>query len=298
MEKYVVFHVEGGLGKNVASTAVIPAIKKKYKDRKLVVLASWPEIYLNNPHIHRVYRLGTSPYFWDDYINKKDSIFLRREPYFETGHIMQKDSLIKTWHQMYDLEYSGKELPQIYMNMMQSAYSQMWRREKPVMVLHTNGGPIMDNQPVYSWSRDIPFHLATEIVNKFGNQYHIIQVCKHDNQRIQSPLVEHVVRQMSNYELFTLLHVSAKRVLIDSCLQHAAAAFNLPSTVLWVGTRPNIFGYDVHNNIVANKPADNLKLPDSVYFDFQLGGLYHECPYTNFEEIFDTKKVLDEIERF
>ena len=39
MEKYVVFHVEGGLGKNVASTAVIKNIAEKYKDRKLIVMS-------------------------------------------------------------------------------------------------------------------------------------------------------------------------------------------------------------------------------------------------------------------
>jgi hypothetical protein len=63
MEKFVVFHVEGGLGKNVASTAIIKNIYKKYPDRKLIVVCSFPEIFLNNPYIHRVYRLGVSPIF-------------------------------------------------------------------------------------------------------------------------------------------------------------------------------------------------------------------------------------------
>lgn len=298
MEKYLVFHVEGGLGKNIGATSVLPALKSKYKDRKLVVMASWPEVFLNNPHVHRVYRLGATPYFWDEYVKNSDTLFMRREPYFESGHITQKDNLIKTWHKMYDLEYKEGIRPEIHMNMMQAAYSQMWRREKPVMVLHTSGGPIADGQPVYAWTRDIPQPLANEIVNRFGSQYHIIQICKDQSQAIQHPSVESVFKSLSNYELFSLLLVSAKRVLIDSCLQHAAAAFNLPSTVLWIGTKPNIFGYDIHNNITANTPSGNTKLPDSVYFDFQLGGLYHECPYKDVNEIFDTKKVLDEIEKF
>jgi hypothetical protein len=200
---------------------------------------------------------------------------------------------------MFELPFDKDvDLPELHMNMVQTFYAQQWRRDKPVMLLHTHGGPIMDGQPLYAWTRDMSPLLMQAIVQQFSSQYHIIQVCKDPNQAIQLPGVEVIHRQMGNFELFSLLQASAKRVLIDSSLQHAAAAFNLPSTVLWVGTRPNIFGYDVHNNIVANKPADNLKLPDSVYFDFQLGGLYHECPYTNFEEIFDTKKVLDEIERF
>jgi hypothetical protein len=49
---------------------------------------------------------------------------------------------------------------------------------------------------------------------------------------------------MPNMELFSLLLVSQKRVLIDSCLQHAAAAaaLGLSSVVLWVGTSPKVFG--------------------------------------------------------
>ena len=54
---------------------------------------------------------------------------------------------------------------------------------------------------------------------------------------------------MSNFELFSLVRASAKRVLIDSCLQHAAAAYKLPSTVLWIGTHPEMFGYSMHTNM-------------------------------------------------
>ena len=43
-EKYLVFHVEGGLGKNVASTAVVTHLKKKYNDRKIIVVCSYPEV--------------------------------------------------------------------------------------------------------------------------------------------------------------------------------------------------------------------------------------------------------------
>ena len=56
---------------------------------------------------------------------------------------------------------------------------------------------------------------------------------------------------MSGLELFSILAGSDRRVLIDSCLQHAAAAFKLKSTVLWVGTSPKVFGYNIHKNISA-----------------------------------------------
>jgi hypothetical protein len=298
MEKYVVFHVEGGLGKNVASTAVIKNIAEKYKDRKLIVMASFPEVFLNNPYVHRVYRLGMTPYFWDDYISGQDTIILRREPYFETSHIMQKTPLHETWHKMYELPYNKeKDLPELYMNMIQNEMPITWNRQRPILLLHTNGGPLMDGAPIYAWSRDMPRYVAESIVQQFGQQYHIIQIVKHASQAIQSPMVEVVDRTMSNFELFSLVRASAKRVLIDSCLQHAAAAYKLPSTVLWIGTHPEMFGYTMHTNIVAKEPIGNVKKIDSSYFDYSLDGQFHECPYNSPEEMFDVNEIIKAINK-
>ena len=47
MEKYIVWHIEGGLGKNVAATALLPSLAKKYKDRKIIIVASYPEVFLS-----------------------------------------------------------------------------------------------------------------------------------------------------------------------------------------------------------------------------------------------------------
>ena len=298
MEKYVVFHVEGGLGKNVASTAVIKNIAEKHKDRKLNVMASFPEIFLNNPYVHRVFRMGMTPYFWEDYISGKDTIVLKREPYFETNHIMQKTPLHETWHKMYDLPYNKeKDLPELFNNMIQTEMSATWKRQRPILLLHTNGGPLMDGAPIYAWTRDMPRYVAETIIQNYAQQYHIIQVVKHESQAIQSPMVEVVHRAMSNMELFSLVRASAKRVLIDSCLQHAAAAFKLPSTVLWIGTHPEMFGYSMHTNVKAKKPTGNVKNIDGSYFDYQLDGQFHECPYNTPDEIFDINEVLKAVNK-
>jgi uncharacterized phage-like protein YoqJ len=67
-EKYIVWHIEGGLGKNVAGTALLTSLQQKYPDRKIIVVASYPEIFLNHPDAHRVYKMGSTQYFYDDYI--------------------------------------------------------------------------------------------------------------------------------------------------------------------------------------------------------------------------------------
>jgi len=88
---------------------------------------------------------------------------------------------------------------------------------------------------------------------------------------------------------------SDKRVLIDSSLQHAAAALKLPSVVLWNGTSPKVFGYDMHTNIETLK-SHNFKLPGSYLFDFDFNGVEHEYPFTESDDLFDIDKIFDAIE--
>jgi len=288
-EKFSIFHIEGGLGKHVAATAVAQTIKNNHPDRKLIVVCAWPEIFLNLSFVDRVYRIGTTPYFYEDYIHNKDSLIFKHEPYFTTEHIQQKMGLIENWCKLHNLQWNGEE-PTLRFNFRQMQVGvNRWNREKPIMVLHTNGGPI-NNQPYpYSWTRDMPHFVGQNIVNTFKDQFHIIQICRHEVNALQG--VEVVKDQMSNMELFYLLTLSKKRVLIDSCMQHAAAALKLPSTVLWVGTSPKIFGYDIHKNLKAQL-SNEVKLPDSYLFDYDFNGKVHECPILDPMTMFDMEEIL------
>ncbi len=77
-EKYFIWHIQGGLGKNIAGTALVKTIKQTYPDRKLIMVTSWPEVYLNNPDVDRVYQLGQSPYFYQERDRQGDSFFHSR----------------------------------------------------------------------------------------------------------------------------------------------------------------------------------------------------------------------------
>lgn len=296
-EKYLIFHVEGGLGKNVASTAVVTHLHKKYPDRKIIVVCSFPEVYVNNEHIHRVYKISITPYFYNDYIKDKDTIVLRKEPYHENDHIMRKTSLFETWFNMYDIPYNKSEIsPYLPMNALQQTWIQEWSRPKPIFLMQTNGGPLpKEMQPHnYAWTRDMPAMIANAVAQKASEKYHVIQVCRPTSYQIEG--VERIENSMQSFQLFALLKASSKRFLIDSCLQHAAAALNMPSTVLWVGTSPKMFGYDLHTNICVKPPADRVKLVDSYLFDFDFNGNYHEFPYFEKDSMFDVPDILDSLD--
>jgi hypothetical protein len=287
MKNYALFHIEGGLGKHVAATAVAKCIKNNHPDRELLIVCAYPEVFLNLNFVHKVFRLGNTPYFYQDYIKDKDTLIFKHEPYFTEDHIGKKLSLIENWCKLYKLDYLG-ETPELVFNIRQTQWGfRKWQRQRPVMVIQTNGGPLNQEMP-YSWTRDIPYPVAQALVDYYAKDYHIIQVCRHEENKLSG--CEHVMESMSNMELFSLLLSSQKRILIDSCLQHAASALGLKSTVLWIGTSPKLFGYDSHDNIIA-QINENIKLPDSYLFDFSFNGVLHECPLMDFN-IFDMDSII------
>ena len=287
-DKYLVWHIQGGLGKHIAATSLLKDLFFKHSDRKIVLVVAYPELFLFNPYIYRVYPHSNVPYFYDDYIKDKDTLVFMHEPYHQTDHISKQKHLIENWCDLLDIKYTT-QLPEIHVNMVQRLSTSSWVREKPIMVIQTNGGDINDPKP-YSWTRDIPIETANAISNHFSESHHIIQICKPNSPKI--PGAEIVDYSLSNTELIALLINSQKRLLIDSCLQHAAAAFNLPSAVLWIGTSPKVFGYHVHANIQAFPSKHNVKLMNSYLFDYSFDGPAYECPYNSVDEMFDLSSIV------
>lgn len=289
-KKYSIFHIEGGLGKHIAATAVARCIKNNHPDRELIIVCAYPSVYVNLNFVSRVYRIGNTPYFYRDFINEKDSLIFKHEPYFTTDHIHKKLSLIENWCKLYNLEYND-EKPELVFNPRElQKFSKMWQPSgKPIMVIQSNGGMFNQESGLpYRWTRDIPFSLLQSIVNRYSETHQILQVT-----RPGSPVAvgaTAVSQELNQMELLSILLVSDKRLLIDSSLQHAAASLGLPSTVLWIGTSPKLFGYDIHDNIVADIPKDQ-KLPDSYLFDYDFEGQLHDYPFNN-EIIFDLDEVV------
>lgn len=296
MKKYSIFHLQGGIGKHVAATAVAKAIKNNFPDRKLIVVCAYPDIFINLSFVDRVFLLGGTQYFYQEYIQNKDSLIFHHEPYYTTNHIHKRKRLIENWCEMHQLKFDN-ERPEVKFNKLQWDLSRkFWLRKKPIMVIHTSGGPMTTDAKPYSWTRDMPPELAQELVDYYKKDYHIYQVTKMNSPKLEG--AEHVFatqqQSLSLMEFFSILLHSKKRILIDSSLQHAAAALRKKSTVLWNGTSPKVFGYDVHDNICTDVPYD-FKLPGSYLFDFDFNGNEIEYPYTDDVKLFDINKIIESV---
>jgi hypothetical protein len=265
MDKYVVLHIEGGIGKNVIATAVIRAIQKKYKNRKIVVLTAYPDIFELNPRVYKTYQFGQTSYFYQEYIENKDTIVMSHDPYRESDYVYRRKHLSQIWCDIYGLDWDGEQ-PELYFTQLESEFVQtLINKDKPVFLINAFGGAV-NQQHKYSWARDIPPVLAQEIVDEASKYYRVIQVRREDQIALKN--CEYL--SMSIRQLALALFFSDRRLLIDSYLQHAAAALNLPSVVLWSCNSPKVFGYKIHTNISSNFKAASLK--NSLYDAYDIAG--------------------------
>jgi hypothetical protein len=230
-------------------------------------------------------------YFYDEYIDGKDFLIFANDPYLETGHIRQDEHLLKTWCEMFGLEYAG-EKPVINLTTREVQYFQnKFGSEKPILLLQTNGGAQTDHK--YSWARDLPSAAVVKVIEHFKNDYAIAHIKREDQLSYNDTIpVTDTFRA-----LCILLAMSSKRLLIDSFAQHAAAALELPATVCWVSNKPEVFGYDLHDNILANEFTTKPELRNAYLSKFNIAGELIEFPYNSEDEIFNVEAIIESLSK-
>ena len=224
-KKYIVFHIEGGIGKNIMATAVVKAMKKQHPDKEIIVVSPHSGLWMNNPDVYRIYLMGQTPYFYEDFIKGKDTLVMKSDPYLHQDYISKKMHCIEAWCEQSNVKFNG-EKPEITLTQQEigEAMGANAGHGKPILLIQTNGGG--DDQG-YSWVRDMPIPLATELCRKLEKKYKIFHI-KGEKQ----PAIEGVdwVNSPNIRQIMALIQYSHARVLIDSFVQHSAMAFKKKST--------------------------------------------------------------------
>ena len=287
----IFFQIDGGLGKSIMGTAMVKAIKNKYKKSKLFVVSAYPDVFLNNPHVEQTFRSDEINGVYLKYIKDKKAKVFVEDPYRNSKFILEEQHLFQTWCEMYGLEYNG-ESPELYLTQPEIDYfTPFYNTEKPILAIQPNGGP--QNQGFnYSWTRDIPDPVVLRVINHFKDKYSIVHIKRKDQREYPDTL--HALDGFRSIAI--LLQLSQKRFLIDSFTQHLAAALNKPSVVGWVTTNPGVFGYGLHTNILRNKFTKKPLLEQAAYAPFNLAQDISSIPFNNLDEVFDSQKIIDAIE--
>jgi len=291
-KKFLVFHIEGGIGKNIMATAVVKAIKKQHPDREIIVVSPHSAIWLNNPDVYRVYVMGQTPYFYEDFIKGKDTIVIKSDPYLHQDYINKKVHCIEAWCLQNDIKYDNEQ-PFIHLTEQEKseAYGTLVQYDKPLLLIQTNGG---NDQGGYSWVRDMPLGLAVDLCKELEKKWKILHI-RTENQPaipnvefITSPNIRHII---------AAIQYSQGRILIDSLAQHAAKAFEKRSTVLWPVDKVKQLGYAFHDNIISSYKPIKTHMADYYLSEDDIVGQSHMCPFPAGKNIFKIEEIIASFEK-
>ena len=291
-EEFIVFHINGTPTKDLLGTAVVKSVQEKYPKKKIIVTTNFPDIWLHNPNIFRVYRIGATPYFYDDYIKERETIVFGHDPYLTTDFIHKNKHIIEIWCDLLKVNYKNN-LPELYLTQRESEVAwRLTRTEKPVLFMqpHEMFGPL-SNLPS-SWVSGPPTSIFQKVASKATEMgYSVVQSVGANQEQIQGVPVINLNLRMT----LAALEFTDKRLVINSFAHHAATALGKPSVVTWMTNTPETGGYEVNKNILP-KLDDDLKYALEQYsptFDVR-GGVATQNIDT--ESTFDVNKIIETLE--
>ena len=289
---YSIFHIEGGIGKNILATAVVSSLKESDPERNIIVVTAWPQVWHNNPDVGLTYSFNQVVNFYKNFVVNKDTKIYRQEPYHHEDYVLKKDHLIKTWCNLVGVEWNGKG-PKLYFSQLELEFIKIKMLkgvDKPIFLLQTNGGGGQKEIP-YSWYRDLPASNVKDIVEYFRNDYHIYQIGT-DNQPLYDGCHRLVLDQR---EILGCIPFSRKRLFIDSFAQHASAALGVKSVVCWIGNKPEVLGYETNENVLPDAKPVLDTYHYSYLEDFDISGLAVQYPYDKLK-IFNSVEIINRLQ--
>jgi len=294
--KPIIFVADGGIGKCIVATVPIRNLKKKYPERNIIVVTGHPEVFISNPNVHRIYRFGNSPYFFEDYIQGKKATLLKSEPYQHEDYIYGKRHIADVWCEGIGVRFDNPK-PELYVSEAEKEKARRFLNlpdtdknckegcEKPAqvgspripLILQSSGGgiPQPNQPPPRMYIRDISPKLGKALTYKLKENHKIY----HIRTQAQTSLPFADILNFPLRDIFAIIAVVDKFVLIDSFVQHACAAFGKKAVVLWGGTAPKVLGYDTAVNLTRSVcPTPFCHRPNSYFFDMSPTGAW-ECPH-------------------
>ena len=270
--KAIALMVPGGIGKSIMATAVVRNLAKAHPNAKLLVVSGYPEIFAQNPRVHRVWNFANPLHFYDDWCADGRTQVLNVEPYLHPDFVGRRRHLVQIWCEQAGVACDRVE-GELHLTPNELAAAKAFAgTEKPVLLMQAFGGLVPKEATLPAFleaermqqRRGLPADIAGHVVAALKEKHKVLFV-KHPNQ----PGIEGTTAVSANpRQLLALIPYASKMLLIDSFLQHAAAAINKPAVVCWAGTSPVALGYELHTNLVLEAcPTPCCQRPNSFLFD-------------------------------
>ena len=257
--------VEGGIGKCVAFSALLPELRKK---SEVQIYTPYIDCFANNPNVKMVYE-STIP-LQDPRIMASNNIFYC-EPY-KSNFQFGKQHIIESYCEHHGVKYNSSMRPKLYTDHHKESVDK-WLKdneiEKYILVQFSGGqakwnyGDNVQYQNINPNRNYQPF-LAQQVINMLLEEYKDTTIinCVLPNE----PHYQGTIRCDLHFaQIHEMLKGAEGFVSIDSCLQHFSASTEKHGVVIWGSTRWTQFGYSHNKNLQFHmgKKWDEAKFIDS-----------------------------------
>jgi len=268
--KNLVLHIQGGLGKVILATAVIKSYKIANPKAKVVVVSGYPEVFVNNPDVHRFFGFNTA-YLWQDYYGNPEWNVFAQDPYFTEEWIKNHPiHLIDIWTDMLGVVSVQKEPLLFFSGPEVDELNDMIKTDKPLVCIQSTGGTTPQAR---SWTRNPPANELDAYLDQYKDTHFVAHICLPE-----TPVLQHVhqrIENLSRRQAMCLMHFSQIVVGIDSYSMHARVANpNRGESVFFFPISENVarLGYEGNNikNITPRKEIDDILKSHVDYYSFTL----------------------------
>jgi len=220
----------GAPGDALITANVIRCIKEKYSDLKINCITPHPELIRLDPHI--------------DTINQLETFYSYDSTYWELVARKEKSQNIIE-HNMLRLgivEYDYKA--NFYLSEEEKDWAKQYTNqfEKPILAICTKSKEPVKNWPRANWSK---------LIQNLKVNFSIIQLGDE-----KEPIFEGVHRyagKLSMRDSAAILSKASYFIGPDSLLMHISNGLDIPSTIIFGGSRPvNCFGYPENINLSSS----------------------------------------------
>ncbi len=290
MKKSCVLQGEGGIGKQIASTALVLELKKRYE--KVYVFSPYPDLFWGIADRSFTFEV---PYGYQDYFDNADDVFYP-SPYRDNEFRKHNINLCKAYFRCCGFEYNG-EMPKLILKSAEIELAKKIKKDIGTFVLvqfHGGVSPYNPNQPQSQPKiiKNFPMELAEKLTAKIKEKYKCQVVNFHlPNENGVKGTLE---INLPYRQWFALMQEAETFIGIDSTLQHAAAAIGKQGVVLWGGTDPKMYGYEMHKNISGDCETIHCTRPYFVPSSDIVENTVFECPSKKCMNI-DVEKIMNEI---
>ena len=269
MSKRCLISVEGGLGKNVMFTSLMPIISKKYDE--IYVISPYTDVFKCCSYVTATFEPGPQcATLYQELALSDDCDILWKEPYSHSDFIKKKVHLFEAWLKEMGLWEEGidvnsllpcidkidEKLPEIV-----KAVERKAEELGEFIMVQFCGGQSPLTPQVDAAGNTIPYNDHQEFIKRNYYEGQLL-INKLRETYPEATIVHYALPNEPSYDgaekismpyiAYRLLAQKAARIVCtDSSLQHMSTGACKDVTVIWGETRPEHFGYKCNKNICA-----------------------------------------------